>query len=208
MRSIAYLLLLFALAPRLLSTATPVSDAQATLDQSSKIRLSSPDGKWEVESVPSKTEDGNSTLVLKSRSERRTVRLGEFFRSGTLIWGSDSRVLVFLDRHSPEDTRLRVFFVPDSHGVATDSADREIRSSVRRSVGSGNRIVFYDLEMPACSGDEFVVSVHVVTVSKSVTSGPAKQWEGKYTVHLKPLKVTRESFRLTAQGVERHNPAR
>jgi hypothetical protein len=186
-----------------MSTTTSATSTQATVDQSSKIRLPSPDGKWEVDSVTSKTEEGNSTLVLKSLSERHTQQLGDFFRSGTLIWSSNSRMLVFLDRHSAEDTRLRVFFVPGSDGVATDSADREIRSSVLRSIGSDNRVLFYDLDMLSCSGDEFAVSARVVTVSKAVKSGPAKQWDGKYTVLLKPLKVTRESFGVTAEGIER-----
>ncbi len=47
-----------------------------------------------------------------------------------------------------------------------------------------------------------------VTARKAVTSGPAKQWEGKYNVHLKPLKITRESFEVTAEGVETRAQAR
>jgi len=207
MKSMGYLLLLFSLVPRLMSTTTSATSTQVTVDQSSKIRLPSPDGKWEVDSVTPKTEEGNSTLVLKSLPEGHTQQLGEFFRSGTLIWCSNSRMLVFLDRHSAEDTRLRVFFVPGSDGAAADSADREIRSSVLKSIGSGSRVLFYDLDIPSCSGDEFAVSARVVTVSKAVKSGPAKQWEGKYTVHLKPLKVTRESFGVTAEGVETRSQA-
>lgn len=207
MKSMAYFLLAFVLAPLLISAAALENPRQATatVDQSSKIRLLSPDGKWQVDSVPPRTEEGNSTLVLKSVPGKHALRLGEFFRSGILMWSSNSRTLLFLDRHSPEDTRLRVFFVPGSDGIASDRVDREIRSSVRRSIGGGNRILFYDLEVPSFSGDEFIVSARVVTVNKAITSGPAKQWEGKYTVHLRPLRVTRDSFRMTAEGVERRN---
>src|SRR5574337_906403 len=112
MKSMASLLLVFALAPRLISAAALANPTQATVDQSSKIRLLSPDGKWEVDSVPPKREEGNATLVLKSVPGKHVLRLSEFFRSGILTWCSNSRTLVFLDRHSPEDTRLRVFFVP------------------------------------------------------------------------------------------------
>jgi len=203
MKSPAHWMLFFALAPPLMSTTTPATTTQVTVDQGSKIRFPSPNGEWEVDSVTPKTEEGNSSLVLKSGSGRRSLPLGEFFRSGTLIWSSNSQVLLFLDRHSAEDTRLRVFLIPGSDGVQTDSADREIRSSILKLIGGGNRILFYDLEVPSCSGDEFVVSARVVTVSKDVTSGPAKRWDGKYIVHLKPLRVTRESFRVTAEGVEK-----
>jgi hypothetical protein len=202
MKSPAYLLLLFALVPRLMSTTTSTASTHVTVDQSSNIHLPSPDGKWEVDSVPPKTEKGNSTLVLKSLSEGLTHQLGDFFRSGTLMWCSNSRMLVFLDRHSAEDTRLRVFLVPGRDGVVNNSADSEIRRSALRSIGSGNRVLFYELDIPSCSGDEFAVSARVVTVGKAVKSGPAKQWEGKYTVHLKPLKVDRESFGVRAEGVE------
>jgi hypothetical protein len=207
MKSTACWLLFLALAPRLMSTTTAATTTQVTVDQGSKIRFPSPNGKWEVDSVTPKTEEGNSSLVLKSGSGRRTLPLGEFFRSGTLIWSSNSQVLLFLDRHSPEDTRLRVFRIPGTDGVQSDSADREIRGSILKLIGSSNRILFYDLEVPSCSEDEFFVTARVVTVSKAVTSGPAKQWDGKYAVHLKPLKVTRESFGVTAEGIEKQAQA-
>jgi hypothetical protein len=188
MKSIGCLLLLIAsLSPALV--AAP--QTQATVDQSNDVRLPSPDGRWEVDSTPSPTTDGNSQLVLKAASGKHTFHLGEFFRSGTLIWSQNSRVVLFLDRHSPEDTRLRMFFVPHAGGGPTDRADREIRRGVLRSIGRSNSILSYDLQVTSCSENECLVLTRVITIPNGVVSGPAKQWEGTYLVQLAPLKVNR-----------------
>jgi hypothetical protein len=166
---------------------------QMEVNQWQQRQLRSPDRSWEVDSLPPQEQDENARLVLRKTDGHYSKTLGEFFRSGLVIWSNNSKLLLFLDEEV-EDTRLLVFDITAQYGFQPDDIDRAIRDSVDSLVGETNEILFYNIDPPSIEDHRLLVHVRIRTVKKRAESSPATDWEGRYTVFIKPLKIVEEHF--------------
>lgn len=166
------------------------SYAQLNIDQGEGKELKSPDGRWNVLSLPPTTTDRNATLVLETKTGTR-IKLLSYFRSGTLTWAPNSKYLIFVDRHSPEDSRLSLFEI-DKRGKPTPkpAAEKRLREEISRRISNLDEILFYDIEISKCEDSACVLQARVTTARKNINSGPAREWVGEYRISLSNAGVT------------------
>lgn len=130
------------------------------VDIFNEVSAKSPDGRWSVSSVRGlKFEDEYARLYLEGPGFGRKVLL-KYFRSGKVIWGPDSRTLVFLDYHSVEETAIRAFLL-DATGVReVEHIDRLIRNVVQEELKASELIFYYVDVITMKPGSRLTVRAH------------------------------------------------
>jgi hypothetical protein len=154
-------------------------------------QLLSPNGKWEAETDPSASGDENANLVVKDLLKKQTIELGEFNRTGQLIWTTDSNSLIFIDSHSPEDDRILIFCMDKNYKFDSNYINNIIRDRIEGKITKSGVILFYNVELISVGK---TVSIQVRTINKSDEIGSTTGRSGNYTVTLNPPIVIQNNF--------------
>jgi hypothetical protein len=166
---------------------------RATVDQSTFVKLPAPDGHWVLVTAKPRTEDGNWHLVLQRSDTKGRLSLCDYFRSGTVAWSPDSQIIVFVDDHSVQDSRLKIFRVGKDSARPLDGADRALRTIAIAGIPRNREILFYNIRLIGFLGPSGVlVEVSVEYMKGQGPTGPAAGARAQYLLDLETLNVSRK----------------
>ena len=164
-------------------------ERKAVVSQSSSVKLASPDGAWMILTEPA-ADSGNAHIVLQATSGKTRQILGEYFRSGTVWWSPSGHLLLFIDDHSPEESRLIVYRVASNGGVRVDGVDRALRAAALTRKPPGRQLLYYSLALKDFEDDDrLIITVRIVYLKNAGLTGPAAEMNVDYVYDLRSRRV-------------------
>jgi hypothetical protein len=128
-------------------------------------------------------------VYLRGVNDTHEHLLTEYFRTAGVIWSPDSRTIIFLDEHSAEDTRVKVFRVEPSGATAVGNADASLRRFVRSKLGR-SRILFVVLQVSGFNGGRDAIFDLTITYLKyPQKDGPSAEMNARISLNLRSYTV-------------------
>jgi len=181
--------------------STPPSNRhnpQIEVDQDCRGALDSPDRNWRVKCNQPTVQRDAIYLTVESKSNDRHWLLTTVFRSGLIGWSKDSTIVLFLDRHSVEDTRFRAFRVSTSGPREISGLDSRIKKEVNLFLRPRKQEILYlDITNPVFLDQTAVVGadISVRSVPAGVSNTPSQEWHGKLVVSMEPVGAKIEDWK-------------
>lgn len=167
-------LLLVATVGAVACTCEPGALVRAEVGTSSEMTIASPDRRLVVLVRAAPDDKTRARLFLQSRSSPSKTRLlCDYGRSGLVVWGPDSQSIIFIDYHSADDSRLRIFRIRGGQILALRDADAIVRGYASRPI-RGREILSYALGLSRFDGPLLpVVEVHIRYMPDHKGTGPS-----------------------------------
>lgn len=157
---------------------------------SSTKSLSSPDQRWRLVEVGSKSANKNAALYMQDTRSTQNWEIATIERSGIAFWSEDSRRILLRDQYAADDTRIRVFEVSGSSPKEIQGLDSKIRRAIYRHIPQNETTLwlYYPHVCFAANDSSTIIAVADAPVAPK-QGGKGKDFDLKLTVHLSPFHI-------------------
>jgi hypothetical protein len=165
---------------------------RANLTNGSSASLSSPDGKWQLKTVPlrSTNEGYHSAILVEGSADSKKWNFGSIERWGTSFWSQDSERLFLLDAYAADDMRVRVFDFSQSKPQEITGVNRLLETAVLARIPKEEATLWLSYpEVCFAEGDSSTIIVTVDAPLALKTGGPGKDFGLKITLDVNSHKI-------------------
>lgn len=161
-----------------------------SLGPSSTKSLPSPDQRWQLVEVGTKSTNENAALYVRDTRSSQKWEIAAIERSGIAFWSEDSRRIFLRDQYAADDTRIRVFEVSASGPKEIEGLDNKIRrATYRRIPQSETTLWLYYPHVCFAANTSTTIIALVDSPVAPKQGGKGKDFDLKLTVHLSPLQI-------------------
>lgn len=153
--------------------------------------LPSPDQRWRLVEVATKSANENAALYTQDTRSSQRWEIAAIERSGIAFWSEDSRRILLRDQYAADDTRIRVFEVSASGPKEIKGLDHKIRQAIYRRIPQNETTLwlYYPHVCFATNDSSTIIAVADAPVVLKLENSKGKDFDLKLIVHLSSLHI-------------------